>query len=291
MREINSASVEELTSESLVELREMISQARSQRGEIETDLAEAKAELSRQSEELAKRQRSIFRIFYKRRIEALEASVPEVEAEVERLHGWQECTQITVQFETSPAAKRAYGALIRAFEELRASASVWDITSDRSTNRVIERTAASRTLLRIPVALDYASSDLIEFEGRAMRFENANGEPILIYPGVIMMPRADGAFALIDLREVRVESTVLQFVEDEGVPTDSEIVGYTWSKVNKDGSPDRRFRDNYQIPVCLYGRLCFESDGGVMEEYQFSKADTAPAFGRAFQAYQSALSE
>ena len=105
MREINSASVEELTSESLVELREMISQARSQRGEIEADLAAAKAELSRQSEELAKRQRSIFRIFYKRRIDALETSVPEVEAEVERLQGWLECTHITVN--SRPARRQS----------------------------------------------------------------------------------------------------------------------------------------------------------------------------------------
>jgi hypothetical protein len=290
MREINSASVEQLTSASLVELRNMISEARSQRSEIEADLAEARTLQTNEEYELERKQGSIFRWFYKRRIAALEESAPQVAAEVERLEGWLASTHIPMQFETSPDARQTYGALTRAFDALRASTVIWDITSDRATNRVMERTSAHRTLLRTPIALDYATSDLIQFEGRAMRFGNANGEDILIYPGMMMMPRGDGAFALIDLREVRLESSVLQFVEAENVPADSEVVGYTWAKVNKDGSPDRRFRDNYQIPVCAYGCLNFTSEGGVMEEYQFSKADAALAFARAFQAYQAALS-
>jgi hypothetical protein len=290
MREINSATVEQLTSASLVELRDMISQARSQRSEIEADLMEARTLHTNEEYELERKQGSIFRWFYKRRIAALEESVPQVAAEVERLQGWLESTHIEMQFETSPAAKQTYGALVRAFDALRASTVIWDVTSDRAANRFVERTMATRSLLRTPVALDYATSELIKFEGRAMRFENANGEPILIYPGMMMMPRADGAFALIDLREVRLDSSLVQFVEGETVPADSEVVGYTWAKVNKDGSPDRRFRDNYQIPVCAYGCLNFTSEGGVMEEYQFSKADAALAFARAFQAYQAALS-
>lgn len=49
-----------------------------------------------------------------------------------------------------------------------------------------------------------------------MRFENVNGDDILIYPGVAVMPRADGAFALVDLRELEVGADTRGFVEDEG---------------------------------------------------------------------------
>ncbi len=123
-----------------------------------------------------------------------------------------------------------------------------------------------------------------------MRFQNVNGEDILIYPGVAMMPRADGAFALIDLRELQIEFHAVKFVEDEAVPTDARVVSETWTKVNKDGSPDRRFRDNYRIPICLYGRLLFTSPGGIEEEYQFSNVEAAGNFTRAFDAYKAALS-
>lgn len=290
MREINSASVEQLTSHSLIELRDLISQARSQHTEIEADLKEARALHDRDSADLQRRRRSWFRFFYKRQIAELEQSIPEAEAEIERLVEWQGSTHIDISFETSEAAQRAYGVLVRAFEALKASKAIWDITSDRDTNRVIERSAASRTVNRRPVKLDFASSDLVRFTGRAMQFENINGEDILIYPGIVLMPRADGAFALIDLREIELSFHAVQFVEQEQVANDAQVVGQTWAKVNKDGTPDRRFAHNYQIPIVLYGRLMFTSPGGVQEEYQFSNVHAAGDFSRAFDAYKSALS-
>lgn len=123
-----------------------------------------------------------------------------------------------------------------------------------------------------------------------MRFGNINGEDILIYPGVVIMPRADGAFALIELREVDLQYHVVGFLEHEVVPPDAVVVGQTWEKVNKDGSRDMRFRDNDQIPIVQYGRLLFTSPGGVQEEYQFSNAIAAGEFARAFDTYKVALS-
>lgn len=182
MRQINSAAVEELTSHSLVELRDMISQARSQKHDIEADLRAAIILQEQQSQELQKKRSSLFRFFHKGRIATLEEGLPLTNSEVQRLSDWLNATHIDVTFETSAEAKRAYGGLVRAFEKLRGSKMIWDVASDRSTSRVAERSAASRTLTRIPVNLSYATSDLIRF-GQAMQFENANGEEILIYPG------------------------------------------------------------------------------------------------------------
>ncbi len=123
--------------------------------------------------------------------------------------GGSNSTHVKIEFETSDAAKKAYASLVRAFEALRASNRIWDITSDRAAHRVIERTTASRTLTRNLVTVDFSTSDLVRFEGRPMRFQNINGEDILFYPGVAIMPRSDGAFALIDLRELRLEFTTI----------------------------------------------------------------------------------
>lgn len=106
---------------------------------------------------------------------------------------------------------------------------------------------------------------------------------------MILMERSDGQFALLDVREVAVASETINFIENERVPEDSSVVGQTWAKVNKDGSPDRRFTDNYQIPICQYGRIKFTSPTGLAEEYQFSNARSAMSFGQAFQDYQSLL--
>ena len=105
------------------------------------------------------------------------------------------------------------------------------------------------------------------------------------------MPRADGAFALVDMREIEVEASATRFHEDERVPSDADVVGNTWARANKDGSPDRRFASNHQIPICLYGRITFRCLGGLTEEYIFSNVRAAEAFAMAFLAYQKALKE
>lgn len=264
MREIGSAAVESLTSDGLLPFRSMIVDAGRQRGEIESDLSEARTEHAARKSELGRKKKSLFRAFFKKRIAELEEALPKLTVEVERLEAWLEATHIEVQFDTDDTAQRAYAALVRAYDTLRTSAFVWDVTSDRDANRFAERTTATRVVDRRPVTLTYAESDLIRFNGRALKLANANGEDILVYPGLILMERTDGAFALLDLREVQVAAESMKFIESEQVPTDSEVVGHTWFKANKDGSPDRRFNGNYQIPICLYGHLTLASPSGLV---------------------------
>lgn len=291
MNEISSASVEVLTSSSLLPLRDLIAKAREQRDDVKADLKEAVAEESKQNNELIRRKSSLFRWFYKRRIAELEAQIPLIQAEVSRLILWEENTKIAITFESSDASQRAYAAMVRAFDMLKSSVKKWDITADKATDQFAERTLATRSVNRHPVTFDFSSTDLIQFTGRAMRFENVNGDDILLYPGVAVIPRADGAFALIDLRELQINAEYRRFHEEEGVPSDSRLDGHTWAKTNKNGSPDRRFKDNYQIPVCIYGNITFLSQTGLSEEYMVSNADAAQAFAEAVKRYQTSLTE
>ncbi|MGP3118297.1 DUF4236 domain-containing protein [Serratia nevei] len=291
MNEISSASVEVLTSTSLLPLRDLLAKAREQRAEVKADLQEAIAEESKQKSELARRKSSLFRLFYKRRIAELEIKLPQTQAEISRLVSWEDSTKIAITFESSDASQRAYDAMVRAFDVLKSSVKKWDITADKAVDQFAERTLATRSVNRHPVAFDFSSTDLIQFTGRAMQFENANGDDILLYPGVAVIPRADGAFALIDLRELQISAEPRGFHEEDGVPSDASIAGHTWAKTNKNGSPDRRFKDNYQIPICIYGNITFHSQTGVTEEYMVSNADAAQAFAEAVKRYQLSLTE
>jgi hypothetical protein len=48
------------------------------------------------------------------------------------------------------------------------------------------------------------------------------------------------------------------------VPGDAKVVGHTWLKASKDGSPDRRLTDNYQIPIVAYAFLTLKSWVGLI---------------------------
>ncbi|HLO99904.1 MAG TPA: DUF4236 domain-containing protein [Fimbriimonas sp.] len=289
MNQIASAPVEWLTSTGLQDLKEMLADAKRQRREIRDDLLVTTNELASRQREL-RFKNSILKFLFKKRIAELVELIPELRRHIGELNEWNEATYIEILFDAGDQALRAYGALVRAYDVCRRCQVIWDVTADRATNRVAERTTASRTVERRCVTFEYDDNDIIKFHGRAMRLSNANGDNLLLYPGMILIPRVDGEFAILDFREVSLSFESVNFIESERVPTDSKIVGHTWAKANKDGSPDRRFSNNYQIPICEYGRLHFSSRTGLNEEFQLSNSQAANAFGLAFNAYVHALS-
>ncbi|NOJ44780.1 hypothetical protein HCN50_00670 [Bradyrhizobium sp. WSM 1744] len=70
-----------------------------------------------------------------------------------------------------------------------------------------------------------------------------------------------------------VEFTVrgARFIEEETPPADATVVDQTWRYVNRKGGPDRRFNNNRQLPICLYGEIDFRSVSGVNKRIQCSR--------------------
>ncbi len=71
--------------------------------------------------------------------------------------------------------------------------------------------------------------------------------------------------------ELSIDFDDVQFIEEERVPRDAEIVGQTWRYVNKSGGPDRRFKDNRQIPICKYEEIRLNSSSGLNVVVQASR--------------------
>ena len=118
---------------------------------------------------------------------------------------------------------------------------------------------------------------------------NANGGELFLYPAFILYFVSQQAFALVDIRDLRLDYNPVSFIEEEAVPADAELIGHTWKKANKDGSPDRRFANNYQIPILKYGDIRLTSKSGLNEAYMISHAALAERFADAFANFQRAL--
>lgn len=80
-------------------------------------------------------------------------------------------------------------------------------------------------------------------------------------------------------------------MEEGEIPTDAKITGKTWAKVNKNGTPDKRYKDNYQIPICTYGCIEIKSSTGLNETYCFSNYDKAEKFFNQLKNYQKNILE
>ena len=78
----------------------------------------------------------------------------------------------------------------------------------------------------------------------------------------------------LDYTSLTMKQANIRFVESEKVPRDGTVIDHTWQYVNKNGGgPDKRYKDNRQLPIVNYSEISFKSNTGLNERIQVSKAD------------------
>lgn len=169
------------------------------------------------------------------------------------------------------------------------SHKIWDVTSTHSQDRVAARSSASIIVQKTDVKFGIKALPDIRSNFEALHFQNANGADLYFYPGFIVMYSSKTSFALIGLDEIIFSQSYVRFTETGTVPGDSKIIDKTWFKVNKNGTPDKRFNGNYQIPIVRYGEISLQTNTGLNEEYEFSNYEFTEQFGNAFREYQNAI--
>ena len=128
-----------------------------------------------------------------------------------------------------------------------------------------------------------------EFDG--LRWHNANGDDLYLYPGLLLVARDVTNFAVIDLKSAKIEFDAVKFDEREAPPSDSKCVGSSWEYSNKDGTRDLRFRDNREFPLMLYGQFRFRSNTGLNEHFMLSNLEACAAFSDALLKFEQLLAQ
>ena len=96
-------------------------------------------------------------------------------------------------------------------------------------------------------------------------------------PDVVLV-KHDGRFGAIGYGDLHIGAQASRFIEDRTPVVDAQIVDRTWKHPNRDAGPDRRFRDNRLLPVCLYDVMHLSSTSGANELMEFSRTGVVQAF-------------
>jgi hypothetical protein len=288
--EIRSASTAVLTTKGLAPLKELVEKAQSERAVLLPELHQAESAAIKATERCkAWTNGWLLRRLFKNRFARIAAIAEETSARAAELAEQERLSRLATQFDLPAQLKDAFGRVCDATAFLSQSHRIWDTLSRVATDRVRERSTATTSINRELVTVGLGSSDVIESHFDVPHLSNANGGDVFIYPGFVLYHISTSAFALVDAREVTITSSAAPFIEEEGVPADSEIVSQTWKKANKDGSPDKRFANNYQIPIVRYGRLRLESKTGMQEEYMISNFASSERVAAEWAGFQKAL--
>lgn len=278
-------NTDQLTSTNLKELKDTLLEAYMDRIELSNEIQQTKKDLIR-----AKNNYMVARIFligfifkaFKKKVDQKNDYLVDLEKQLKNAF-----VNIDIHFDEN--FLETYQLLVASYQSLLAVEKIWDITATFEQDKQTTRSSASIVVERVPARFKFDSIDIIQSSYPAFHLENKNGGDLYIYPAFVISTTSSKQFSVIDIHDIKLTCDIQRFLEEDQIPSDSQILGKTWAKVNKDGSRDRRFAGNYEIPIVQYGRIQLESSTGLNETYSFSNLEKAKDFTNAFNKYKSLL--
>lgn len=274
-----------VTSDSFVELKRELGATRDERERLLSELNAARGRMPLLSFLRLASFVLIFGFFYKRPAEA----VQQQKGAIAMLEQTLAKTFVKIAFADASQFEKSWLNCVDAFQDAMTSEKLWDVTYAEVIDRVRQRTTAATAISRSQITYAAQSIDIIKTDVPAISIPNANGPDIFVFPTFLVLYKDRHRFGIFDLNQVSIDCSQTRYIEEESLPTDAETIDHVWKKANKDGSRDKRFQGNYQIPVKRYGQLLFEADGGLQECYMLSNADALLSLGNAFDFHKKIL--
>ena len=285
--EIVSQDVQEITSQDMQGVKDSIIMALEQHKELSNDLAKIKTSLASKKTFLILSYIFLYGLLFKKIQLNLKTEIASQQEVIIQLKEQIDSCHVNLIIDFDKDFLEKYNQLKTSFTTLCSSHKIWDITSEQFQDRALTRSSAGKLVKKKEVKFKTAALPFINCDFDALFMKNANGADFFIYPTFVVMYSSNQKFAIIGMDELEFHHSSVRFTETGPVPQDSKIIDYTWAKVNKNGSRDKRFKGNYQIPVVKYGEFSLSTLTGVNEEYEISNYEYSQDFSRAFREYQS----
>ncbi|WP_099222164.1 DUF4236 domain-containing protein [Listeria costaricensis] len=178
---------------------------------------------------------------------------------------------VAMEYKFDEEANQSYENLRQIWLNMNENEKFWQIISEGEINKKTSG-GASRGVNRIPAKvvtkLPYFIKANIKPFGLQLRKQKLFFMPdkLLVVCGLNV-----GAISYSD---ITMQLGTSNFIETDKVPKDAKVIQTTWLKVNKNGTPDKRFKENRQVPVCEYGKVQIKSADTLQIELMCSDSAT-----------------
>lgn len=179
-------------------------------------------------------------------------------------------------YEFDDALGQAFEGLRLAGKHLQGARGFWHVQAQAKVNNGRYHAGASGLNELGTSAVLFAAPTFLRTNVEV--FNILVGRQVLhFFPDRVLIEDPAGIGA-VSYRDLSVEVIPTRFIEERPVPSDTEVVGQTWRYVNRNGSPDRRFKNNRMIPICQYAYIQFSSPSGLNERVMVSRPELAQFF-------------
>jgi len=186
---------------------------------------------------------------------------------------------VVLFYDFDPDMEAAYAQLHTAASQLANCAAAWHIEASGKVHDRKYHAGASDLVRRKNTSISKAEPPYVKTNVETIAV-GVGRQTLHFFPDRVLVYDQNGVGA-VAYQELNIEVGATRFIESESVPRDAEVVDRTWKYVNKSGGPDKRFKDNKELPVCRYEEITLSSQSGLNEILQLSKCGSGTSFAEA----------
>lgn len=198
--------------------------------------------------------------------------------------GWLDISRRTsvLMYDLENETYEAYERVTSAFDAMAACAGKWHIDAGGAVQDIHtwkRNSGASHVLDKRPTTFEYSLPRVIKSNITPPAVQSGKETLYFLPDFLLVVDRNKVGAVAYDNLFIRFEDS--NFIEEGTVPSDTEVLWHTWKHPNKNGGPDRRFANNYQIPVCRYETISLTGSSGLNELLQVSRSGVTQPFSHA----------
>ena len=160
--------------------------------------------------------------------------------------------KVNIEYEIEEG-ENSYKEFKEVWLQINRGKKIWEIVSE-SKVETRKNAGASRNVNRIITKFEEVKLPYLNVGNeKVLKLKLRKKEIIFLKDKILIFDKSK--IASVDYNDINLQLSDQKFVERENVPKDATIVEYTWEYVNNNGTPDKRFTNNRQIPICLYGKI------------------------------------
>lgn len=176
---------------------------------------------------------------------------------------------VVLFYDFDPDMEAAYAQLHTAASQLASCAAAWHVEASGKVHDRKYHAGASDLVRRKSTSIRKAEPPYVKTNIETIAV-GVGRQTLHFFPDRVLVYDQNSVGA-VGYQELRIDVGVMRFIESGSVPRDAEVVDRTWKYVNKSGGPDKRFKDNKELPICRYEEITLSSQTGLNEVLQLSR--------------------
>lgn len=184
--------------------------------------------------------------------------------------------RVVLEYELDDALSGWFARLTAGWPELARTGGRWRLVSSRPRYRTHDRkinALSAAHIGRSPATFQLSPPWPLEVNMAVPSIESG-GHYLVFLPDRILV-REDAAWTAVEYAGLTVSVSESAVSESGAPPDDGVKINEVWARSNVDGGRDRRYNDNWLVPVMLYYQARVSSDTGFRCVYLLSRRPPA----------------